>query len=253
MPPESRLRAWWLTAVPGLAGAVLLVLLGVAPFLQALSALVLVFLPTYLLAWPLLYRRLGSAAAFTIAGGVSIGSVALAGVALNLLPWGLQALTWLAYVVVLLGLALVFARRQRAWRPKLNVVRHEVVLTGIGAMLMVTAVVFARMFAGDPAEAFTQLSITPTASAPSSSVDLRILSQEQGATGYRLEVWLNGSRVKSWAAIQLATSQEWSNRLTVGIGRIEARLYRLEDPETQYRYVTLQLVPRGQAAVGPGA
>jgi hypothetical protein len=253
MPPESRLRAWWLTAVPGLVGAMLLVLLGIAPFLQALAALVLVFLPTYLIAWPVLYRRLGSAAALTIAGGVSIGSVALAGLALNLLPWGLQAVTWLAYVVVLLGLALVFGRRQRAWRPKLKVARHEVVLSGIGAMLMVSALLFARAFAGDPAESFTELSITASAAAPSSSVDLAILSQQEGATSYRLEVWLNGSRVKAWADIRLAASQGWSERLTVGTGRIEARLYRLDDPEILYRYVTLQVVPGGGASAGPGA
>jgi hypothetical protein len=252
MPPESRLRAWWLTAVPGLVGAVLLVVIGVAVFLQALAALILVFLPTYLMSWQVLYRRLGSAAAFTIAGGLSIGSVALAGLALNLLPWGLQAATWLAYVVVLLGLAFVVGRGQRRWRLKLKVVRHEVVLGGVGAMLMVTALIFARAVADDPIESFTQLSISPGADATSSSVDLRILSQEQGATGYQLEVWRNGSWVKSWADIRLATGQGWSDKLIVGTGRIEARLYRLDHPGTIYRYVRLQLV-RSQPDVGPGS
>jgi len=242
MPPESRSLPWWFTALPGVGGAVVLVAIGVAPFLQALAALVLVFLPTYLLAWQLLYRRFGSAAAFTIAGGLSIGSVAVAGLVLNLLPWGLQAATWLAYVVVLLGLAFVVSRGQKRWRLKLTVVRHEVVLGGIGAVLMVSALILARAFAGDPVESFTQLSVSPGGSASSLSINLRVVNQEQRATGYRLELWRNGAWIKSWPDIQLATGQAWGDTLIVDAGRFEARLYRRERPGALYRHVTLQLL-----------
>jgi uncharacterized membrane protein len=251
-----------LAAVASLAAATLLLALAMAPFLRGVAALVLVFLPSYLITWPLLRPRLGSAAAFTIAGGLSIGMVALAGLVLNLLPWGLQAATWLAYVVVLLVVALVMGRRPGAWcrgawhpdawRAKVPGVRQEALLIGIGAMLVVTAVLFARLFAGYPTESFTQLWIARSADTSAPSVDVAIRSEEQSAMDYRLEVWRDGALVKSWSDIHLADGQEWRVALAVDSGRIEARLYRRQDPVTVFRHVTLQLAGSVQASAEPG-
>jgi uncharacterized membrane protein len=244
---EPRIRAWRLSSAAVLAGALLLILVAVASLLQAFAGIVVVFLPSYLIVWPALRPRLGSAGAFTVAGGLSIGMIAIGGLLLNLLPWGLQAATWLAYLLVLLVIALAIGRRPGAWRPRLGAARHEVVLGGAGAAMVVTALLFARLFAGHPTESFTQVWITPSADAPA-SVELRMLSEEQAATGYRMEVWRNGAQVESWTDIRLVTGQTWSRTVSVGAGRIEVLLFRLTDPGTLYRYVTLEL---GGSALSP--
>jgi hypothetical protein len=241
MPPEPRIRPAWLAAA-ALAGALLLLLLiGAAPFLRAVAGMVVVVLPSYLIVWPALRRRFGSAGAFTVAGAMAIGMIAIGGLLLNLLPWGLQAATWLAYLVILVIVAVGVGRRPTRWRPGMGASRHEVVFGGIGVAMVLAALLFARLVAGYPIESFTQLWITPAADAPASSIELHLLSQEQAATSYRLEVWRNGARVQSWTDIHLETGQAWSRTVSVGSGRIEALLFRLAQPDHLYRYVTLAL------------
>lgn len=254
MLPEAGDRAWRLAGVAALsvAGLFLLALLslaGLAPMLRALAALVLVVLPGYLVAWPIVRQRFGAAGAFTVAGGLSIGMTVMAGLVLNLLPWGLQAATWLAYIIVVLGVALVLDRRRMAWRPRLPVVRHEVVLGGIGATMLVASLLVARIFVADSSESFTQLWIAPSSAAPTTSVDVSIRNEERVATGYALEVRRDGALVQAWPEIRLAAGQTWRSTVAVGSGRIEARLFRLSDPGTLYRHVTLLLVAASQDAL----
>lgn len=253
MRPDPQKGSRWFIAAAALAGAVLTGLLAVTSLLSALAALILVFLPVYLITWPLLRPQLGSAGAFTVAGGLSIGMVAIGGLVLNLLPWGLQAATWVAYVVVLLLIALALGRRPRALHPTLGVVSHEVVLLGIGGAMMLTALLFARMYVAYPAESFTQLWITPSADARASSVEVSIRSEEQAATRYLLEVRLNGKLVQSWSDVRLATGETWSRTVAVGSGRIEAQLLRINDLGTVYRHVILHLGATSPAVQGPGA
>lgn len=240
----------WLLPAAVIAAALLVVLVALEPthLLRALTALIVVSLPSYLIAWPVLQPRLGSAGAFTIAGGLSIGMLAIAGMLLNLLPWGLQAATWLGYVIVLFTIALAFGHRPVSWPLRLPTASHEMVLGGIGGVMMVTALLVARMFAAYPTASFTQLWITPSADAPMSGVELSIRNEEQAATGYRLEVWRNGQLVEAWADIHLAAGETWSDSAGVGSGRIEARLFRLADPGAMYRHVTLQLGSIDQAS-----
>lgn len=252
MHPEGSDRAWRLAAAAALAVPTLLVLFGLTPMVQALAALVLAVLPGYLIAWPILRPRLGIAGAFTVAGGVAIGMIVIAGVVLNVLPWGLQAATWLAYVVVMLAVAFVLDRPRLAWRPRIGVAPHELILGGIGATMLVVAVLFATVFAAAPGESFTQLWVAPSANEPGSAA-VTIRSEEQVATGYRLEVRRNGALVKSWPEILLATGQTWSSTVTPGAGRIEVQLFRLSDPGTVYRYVTVLLDTVAPGASGPEA
>lgn len=251
MRPEARAR--FLRAVAALVAAlalgVLLLLAGLAPMLQALAALIVVVLPGYLIVWPILRPRFGLAGAFTVASGVSIGLIVMAGLTLNLLPWGLQAVTWLAYVVVVLGVALVLDRGGSAWRPRLGAVRHEVILGVVGATMLVSALVFARLYAGTSSESFTQLWIAPSAAAPTSSVDVGIRNEERATTGYRLEVRSDGALVRTWPEILLASGQTWTTTVSAGAGQIEARLFRLSDPGTLYRHVTVLLGATGQVAL----
>jgi uncharacterized membrane protein len=253
MRPDWRTRAMRLAAAAVVALAMLVAWLALAPMLRALAALIVVVVPDYLLAWPVLRPRFGSAGAFAIAGGLSIGVIALGGLVLNLLPWGLQAATWLGYVFVLVVIGLAFGRRPWSGRPKVGVTAHEVVLAGLGAITIMAALILARSFAGYPTESFTQLSIAPASGAPTSSVQLRIGSEERTTTGYRLEVWRNGGLVKSFATIRLTTGETWTGTVSVGSGQIEARLFLLTDPGTVYRHVTVLLGATAQTAPGPGA
>ena len=252
MRPEMRPSQRRLAITVGLGAALLAVMVALDPtqLLRAFGALVFVFLPTYLITWRVLQPQLGSAGAFTVGGGLSIGMVAVAGLILNVLPWGLQAVAWLAYAAVLYAVGLTLIWQSAFWRPGLGAARHEVVLTAVGGGMLVVALLIARMFAGHPTESFTQLWIAPAADAPTSSIELSFRSDEQSATAYRLEVWRDGTRVRSWPEIDLASGQTWSDSVPVGAGRIEARLFRMADPAAPYRRVTLQL--GGTAGAGGG-
>lgn len=242
MLPDAATRPWRLAAVAALAVPALLILAGLMPMLRALAALVLALLPGYLIVWPSLRPRLGFAGAFTVAGGLAIAMIVMAGLVLNLLPWGLQAATWLAYVAILLTVALALDRPRLAWRPTIGAAPHELILGGIGATVLLVALLFARLFATAPSEAFTQLWVAPAADAPGSAV-VSVRCEERAATGYRLEVRLNGTLVRSWPEIQLADGQTWSETVATGLGRVEAQLYRLSDPASEYRHVTVLLLP----------
>lgn len=246
MSPEPRGASPWLVAAAALAAGGLMVAGGLSPFLRAVAALILVVLPGYLLAWRFLRPRFGFAGAFGIGGALSIGMIVVAGLVLNLLPWGLQPATWLAYVLVTIGLAFLLDRPRLRVRPVVGMATHEVVLGGIGALLLVGAFVVARTFSADPAESFTVLSMTAAADAPNSTVVVTIRSEENAPTGYRLDLLRDGSTFASWSSIQLASGQSWTKVVLSGSGRIEARLFRLTDSGTVYRHVRVQIIPAAQ-------
>jgi hypothetical protein len=253
MRPEWRTRTLRLAAAAAVALALLVAWLGLTAMARALVALVVVVVPGYLLAWPVLRPRFGSAGAFAIAGGLSIGMVALSGLALNLLPWGLQAATWLGYVAILLVIGLAFGRRPWSWRPRVRVAAHEALLAGIGAIMIMAALILARSFVAYPTESFTQLSIAPASGAPASSVEVRIRSEERAPTAYRLELLRDGGPATSIASIHLSPGETWTDIVSVGSGQIEARLFLLTDPGTVYRHVTLVLGGAAQSVPGPAA
>ena len=252
MRPDWRTRVLRLAAAAVVALALLVAWLGLTPMARALAALVVVVLPGYLLAWPALRRRFGAAGAFSIAGGLSIGVIALGGLALNLLPWGLQAATWLGYIAVLLVIGLAFGRRPWSWRPRASVAAHEVVLAGIGLIMVMAALILAGSFGAYPTESFTQLSIAPASGAPSSSVVVRIRSDERAPTAYRLDLLRDGGPATSIPSIRLSPGETWSDTVSVGSGQIEARLFLLTDPGTVYRRVTLELGLAAPSASGSG-
>ena len=246
MRPEDPLRSWRWVALVVVAVAAVALLVALVPMLRAFAALVLIFLPIYLISWPLLRPRIGAAGAFTMAGGLSIAMVAIAGLVLNLLPWGLQAATWLGLVAVLLAIGVALGRRPWTWRPTPAAASYEVVLVAVGGVLVIAALAFAQIFAASPAESFTQLWIAPSTTAPGSSVEIHVRNDEQAATDYRVELLRNGALVQSWDRIHLAAGATWTETAAAGTGRVEARLYRASDPLRVYRYVTVRLGPTPQ-------
>jgi hypothetical protein len=246
------MRVLWLLALALLAGGLLLALVELAPFVRAFAALIVVLLPTYMIVWPILRPRLGTVGAFTVAGALSIAILAITGLGLNLLPWGIQAATWLGAAAVLLVIALA-SGRPPTWHFTREVAPHELVLVGLGGLMLMAAIVSVRGFAGYPTESFTQLWISPTADPPTASVEIHIRSEEEAGASYRLVVLRNGAVVESWNDIRLRTGQTWSRTVSVGSGRIEARLFRSTHPGTPYRSVTLQLASVPDSARRNGA
>ena len=246
MHPEVQGQLPWRIASAAVTiVAVLAIIVALVPtgLPQAFAALAVLFLPTYLIAWPVLRPRLGTAGAFTVAGGLSIGVIAMIGLALNVMPAGLQTGSWLAIVVIMLVAGMAIRPRQLAWRPMAGVLaRHELFLLGIGASVLVLAYLVARFAASVPTESFTQLWLIPSA-ASESSVELSVRNEEREPVGYRLEVRRNGAVVRDWEEILLSPGESWTRTVSVGSGRLLARLYLLTDPERVYRHTTLMVGP----------
>jgi len=183
---------------------------------------------------------------FTV--GFSLTLTILGGLALNLTPWGLQTVTW---AVFLGGATLVFAffaqwRRLRqtelgpvSLNPGLKL--KEIGLFAIALVVVVGAIVLARWGDQDLNANFTQLSLTPAQTA-SGSVQLQVVSTEQTTLKYRLQL-LNGNQVvKEWPSIELAPAQTWQEvvQATPSSGnKLQAVLYRLDNPNTVYRRVDM--------------
>jgi hypothetical protein len=102
---------------------------------------------------------------------------------------------------------------------------------------------------------FTTVWMVPVAEAAPSSVRVGVTCQEEAATRYALQLEVDGVRLATWQAIDLAPGESWETiaALPAATGAqmvAEARLYRvdgrtvsdaeLSDPSTAYRRVVLR-------------
>jgi hypothetical protein len=214
--------------------------LALADMLRPIAGLALVVLPGVLIIAPSLRWRFGSAAAYAVGGGTSIGLIAIGGLALNLLPQGLSTITWLAYLALLFVLGVVLHRPNVSRIPRFVMQRHEVLLLSLGAGLMVLALAISRQTAAYRAESFTQVWISATSSGALPAVAVSLRNEEAAATVYRVDILRNGITVHSYEDISLAVGQVWTQLTPVAAGRIEARVFRSSDA-TPYRSVNVQL------------
>ena len=78
--------------------------------------------------------------------------------------------------------------------------------------------------------------------AAAGSVQLEVVSTEQTTLKYRLQL-LNGNQVvKEWPSIELAPEQTWQEVVQAapsGGNKLQAVLYRLDNPGTVYRQVDM--------------
>jgi uncharacterized membrane protein len=221
------------------------------PLKIALSLLLLLFLPGYSLTAALFppgalepARRLLLSVALSIALAVVIGLV------LNLMPFGLRLTSWaIALVVVITGACAVAAFRRRA-RPASAPVRiSRPSAASIGLLIAATAILgaavaFARTpLAAKKVQGYTALWLLPTRDSAPSAVRVGLASAELDTTNYRLVILLKG-RPTYVRRLVLHPGRRFVQTVDLGKSaalphiRVEALLYRQQDPQSIYRDVS---------------
>jgi uncharacterized membrane protein len=226
---------------------------------QAIFALpLLLFVPGYALTLALFrHKSLTAAERLLFSVGLSISLAALGGLVLNYTPWGLQAGSWLAWIVgvsLAAGVAaflvqqeplLVTTRRSVSTPPA-----RDLTLFGAAAAFAVIALLLASQPA--PVEGnvgYTSLWMIPDQTGHPTAVQVGIASSELNSTTYNLRLELNGQPLNEWEDITLQPGEKWSDRATLpptkGSEKVEAFLYRTSNPGKLYRYALTQSQQEG--------
>lgn len=185
--------------------------------------------------------------------GLSMAIDVVVGFALNILPIGLQALSWtLSLGLITTGFALLaaFLRRKDivkgARNPKLRITMYECILFGL-AILVATVAVWSSIIRPleEPQTSFTQFWMLP-AKNTSCAVLIGVHSFESTSVTYRVVMTINGAQATTWPSVVLAPQAEWNQSVSIKPGAtdniyIEALLYRANKPDTVYRNVHLTL------------
>jgi uncharacterized membrane protein len=212
---------------------------------------------------------LGTTERITLSLGLSLALGVVGGVILNWTPWGLRAGSW----IVLLGgitvgacfyaLARPLAAAPgdegragvvaRAALPELGdgsparLVRDGVLLT-LAAGIAVAAGWVAIDGARVRREGFSQLWMLPLDGDRSVQVGLR--SEELASTEYTLRLVADDSAVLRTERLRLEPGDQWEATVPVTadgtVSKVEAQLYRADDPTRPYRRVLLR--PGGASA-----
>jgi Protein of unknown function (DUF1616) len=207
-------------------------------------------------------RSLGWARRILFSLGLSLAVIALGGLLLNLTPFGLQGLTWLAFIGgVTLGAAASVLWKGRGHLSHLTfqptvlmgrVSAREAALFGVASLVILLAVGVARMPAPEQGlQGYSTLYLVPANDGQPNDVALGVRSDEFAPTLYNLQLKLNGRVVQTWDGLALQPGESWDTVLKLpsgqaGTGRVEASLYRLDAPNVAYRSVALVRNPAGE-------
>lgn len=188
-------------------------------------------------------------AMLTLLCGLSL--LCLGGIVLNYLPGGLRTLTW-ALLLVLVTLATARGAalrrgkpdgRRSGWtRPQLRGI--DIACVVLAAVAAVAALVFAYTpLPADKAVGYTALWMLPTKKVANSGVDVGVISAEQEAQRYRLEVRVGEEGAPRRYHLRLDPDQEQVFEVPLDIAsekktRIIASLYDSDRPRELYRRVT---------------
>lgn len=232
-----------------LVAVVLALRLGHVPLEPIFAVPFVLFLPGYALSYSIFGRMmLGGIERLLLSVTASIALAILTGVLLNFTPWGLQANTWLFALagITLVAGAVAFVRgheplmtsvrfRRRAFRP------GDAILYGGALLMLIGAMQFANLPA--PAarvEGYSSLWILPM-QANTHVANVGFSSSELQSTQYRMELRVDGHVVQNWREIVLEPGQSWTGSVTLPETRtrVEALLYRADEPNTIYRSVHL--------------
>lgn len=234
--------------------ALLVALLGIQSVaLRAALALPLIlFLPGYALAAALFPGRAGARSEQVLLSlGLSLALAALGGLLLNLLPAGLQGATWAAmlWAVTMLASGAALARRRQvavagSALPKVNLAWRQALILAVGIALVAGALGLARLpVPGSGTQGYTTLWFAPAGSDQPGVVRIGVSSLELQQVTYRLELRLGERVVNVWPETVLAPGDSWEQRVDIsGVLTVDepltALLYRQDNPDTIYRYVT---------------
>lgn len=228
---------------------------GVLQVALAMLGLAVVTGPGVALGW-LVRRRpfdLGVAAAVA-AGSAGLSFLVLGGLVLNLLPAGLSRSGWLGFGSAVAGAALVVWLSghgapadlgQRAHGesdgvprgPRLRV--NEAAAFGVAALLVVAAIAVAGLGVHQPSEPFTQLWVVPQSNG---TTQVGVANHEADPVVYRVDLVIGGAVASTYPGIRLAPGDSWTTNVALTIptaSRLEARLYRADEPSKIYRQAVL--------------
>lgn len=218
----------------GLALALVLVLPG--------FALLTAFLPG---------GTIGGPARLALSLGLSVAVTALVGLILDVTPWGLSTRPWAISLGTIFAVAGAIGWKRRRPRRRSNDVRSTLslrygALFGLAALMTVGAIGAARLGAArQPSPGFTQLWLVPEAGNPG-IVHLGIHSEEKASVSYQIELTSGTVTIGTWSPIKLAPGATWQTTVflpphsVAGNGNVEAKLYRLAEPASVYRWVVLR-------------
>jgi len=229
-------------------------------------ALPLVFvLPGYTLTVALFHKRaLDISHRLLLSLGLSLAIDILSGLALNMLPAGLQALSWawfLGLLTAVFSLLAAYLRRgvqlngDRALRPHFTF--YACCLFGLATIVAAISVLYSAIGAAQrPHPGFTQFWMIPAVpSGKSCAVLLGVRSFELAPATYRITVAVNGAEVTTWSSVVLAPQEDWEASIPVAASTarnvsVEALLYRTDELKTVYRRVDLTLYSLGGSRSG---
>lgn len=244
---NRRLRTSLLASV--IVVSMVLVIYGerIAPF-RAIGAILLVLiLPGYAITDAAFDRAWGVPERVMFTLGISLGLAVVSGLALNWTRWGLQPASWTLFLggIALVATLVGSLRRERQPAPRLVRPAWRSITLGAAAGVFVVAAYGLAAYGATqrPAAAFTQLWMLPRPDDPR-AVEIGIRNEEGMAIRYRLVLRAGVDVVQEWPQITLQTGEEWQTVVALSpeatTEDLVASLYRQDQPNTVYRYVTLR-------------
>lgn len=198
---------------------------------------------------------IGRADEIILSLGLSMAIDILVGFGLNILPIGLQALSWtfsLGFLTVLFALLALFLRRKNGGsttkisRPPFKVL--DILFLFLAAFIVGNSLWLAIVRPSGSQQSFTQFWMVPAnPSAKSCAVSLGAQSFETNTTTYTLSLTVNGTPVANTIPpIALVPQQKWTQLLPITPEgqndlHIEAQLHRTTQPYTYSVHLTFHV------------
>lgn len=184
--------------------------------------------------------------------GLSIAIDVLVGFGLNILPIGLQALSWvlsLGLITLLCTLLVAFLRRKDLPKTgssaRLRITLQDCLLLGLAFLVGASAIWLSFIRPLQPQPSFTQFWMLPANQANKvCAVSVGVQSFETTSETYQIVLTVNHTPMKNWSSVVLIPQQKWTQSVPVTPGTantlyIEAQLYLADKPSTVYRDVHL--------------
>jgi len=227
------------------------------PVIGIVLALPLVFLlPGYTLTEVLSHKRsVDGTYRFILSLGLSLSMDVLSGFILNILPLGLQEISWVVFLGMLtmvFTLLVAYLRKGSSidamQLPKFRFRKHEYILIGLSLIVTILSLRYSAIsVAQQPHPGFTQLWILPSTQTDNTcAIELGVHSFETTPVKYRITMTANSVQVNIWSSVDLAPQEEWNRLVPVSPisannVNVEVRLYKSDKPEIIYREVHMTL------------
>jgi uncharacterized membrane protein len=192
--------------------------------------------------------------------GLSLATLALGVLVLNIFPWGVRDFSWAILLVIVVGagcrLAALRRRVRRSAAPLRlpgRVPRLDAVLVILALLAAAAALVIAQTpVSNGRAIGYSSLWMLPRTAGAVPKAEIGVTSNEQSRTGYRLEVRLASGRLLRAARFSLDPAETKLLRVAVpeeggtAPSELVASLYHSREADRLYRQVTASLP--GEAA-----